>query len=93
MEYIVLLLTIFGIIALIMLKGLYDERRKQANFVKWLRENYGVLREREEYKPEELEKISRYYLAHKTDGFQIDDITWNDLGMDQVFEKSEAKRS
>ncbi len=87
MEYIVLLLTIFGIIALIMLKGLYDERRKQANFVKWLRENYGVLREREEYKPEELEKISRYYLAHKADGFQIDDITWNDLGMDQVFEQ------
>ena len=85
MEYIVLLLTIFGIIALIMLNGLYNERKKQANFVKWLRENYGVLREREEYRPEELEKISRYYRAHGADRFQIDDITWNDLGMDQVF--------
>ncbi len=86
MEYIMLVLVIFGIIVLIMLKGLYDERRKKADFVKWLRGNYGVLREREEYRPEEMEKISRYYQEH-ADGFHIDDITWNDLGMDKVFQQ------
>ena len=86
MEYIMLILVIFGIIVLIMLKGLYDERRKKADFVKWLRGNYGVMRRREEYGPEEMEKISRYYQEHMG-GFHIDDITWNDLGMDRVFQQ------
>ncbi len=85
MEYIVLVLAIFAVIALIMLKGLYDDHKRKADFVKWLRENYGVLREREEYKPEEMEKISRYFREHEADGFHIDDITWNDLNMDGVF--------
>lgn len=87
MEYIVLALTIFGILALIMLNGWYGERKKKARFVEWLRENYGVLPEREEYKPEEMEKISRYFREHKAEGFHIDDITWNDLSMDKVFQQ------
>lgn len=87
MEYIVLVLTIFAILALIMLKGWYDERKRKADFVKWLRENYGTLREREEYRPEEMEKIARYYRVHEAEGFHIDDITWNDLGMDKVFQR------
>ncbi len=87
MEYIVLALAIFAVIALIMLKGLYDDRKRKADFVKWLQENYGVLRERDAYKPEEMEKISRYFREHEEDGFHIDDITWNDLNMDGVFQQ------
>lgn len=87
MEYIVLALTIFAVIVLIMLKGLYDEQKRKADFVKWLRENYGALREREEYRPEEMEKISRYFHAHEAEGFHLDDITWNDLNMDRVFQQ------
>lgn len=85
MEYIIFALTIFGFIVIIMLKGWYDDKKKNKDFVLWLRENYGVLPVREEYKPEEFVKISRYYETHKTEGFSIDDITWNDLGMDRIF--------
>lgn len=87
MEYIALALTLFGFIVIIMLKGLYDDRKRKKEFVLWLRENYGVLPKREEYRPEEFVKISGYYKAHETDGFRIDDITWNDLGMDNIFKQ------
>ena len=87
MEYIVLLIVIFILIALIMVKGFLDEKKKQKKFVEWLKDNYGVLPKREAYKPEEMEKIARYYSFHKTEEFQIDDITWNDLNMDKVFQQ------
>lgn len=87
MEYIVFISAIFGLIVLLMLKGFYDEQKRRKRFTRWLEENYGVLPEREAYKTEEMEKISKYYRVHETDEFQIDDITWNDLNMDRVFQK------
>ena len=39
----------------------------------------------QEYTLAEFENITRYYVNRKTDSFQIDDITWNDLDMDRVF--------
>lgn len=36
------------------------------------------------YREEELRHISMYYQKHRTDG-QIDDITWNDLHMDELY--------
>lgn len=87
MEYLALALTLFGLIVIIMLKGLYDDRKRKKEFNLWLRENYGVLPEREEYRPEEFVRIAGYYKAHEEDGFCIDDITWNDLGMDNIFKQ------
>lgn len=87
MEYIVFAGVIFAIIVLIMLKGFCDERKKKRKFIQWLREHYGELPKREEYKEEELKKISRYFRAHEDTGFHIDDITWNDLDMDEVFKR------
>ncbi|HBA70561.1 MAG TPA: hypothetical protein DCZ40_14585 [Lachnospiraceae bacterium] len=87
MEYIVFAGVIFAIIVLIMLKGFWDERKKKRAFIQWLREHYGELPKREEYKEEELKKISRYFRAHEDIGFHIDDITWNDLDMDEVFKR------
>lgn len=87
MEYIVIVLGIFAFVALVMLKGFYDEQKKKKHFVEWLKNNYGELPTRAEYTPEELVKISRYYKAHENTGFHIDDITWNDLNMDNVFKQ------
>lgn len=39
----------------------------------------------QEYTLEEFRNITRYYANRKNEGFQIDDITWNDLDMDRVF--------
>lgn len=87
MEYIVFAIAIFCFIVLVMVKGFYDEQKRKKKFVLWLEENYGVLPKREEYKPGEMEKISRYFRKHEMKGFHIDDITWNDLSMDGVFQQ------
>lgn len=87
MEYIIFAGVIFAIIVLIMLKGFWDEQKRKKNFILWLRDHYGELPKREEYKEEELIKIASYYKAHENEGFHIDDITWNDLNMDEVFQR------
>lgn len=87
MEYIVFAWVIFGVIVLIMLKGFLDEAKKRKNFILWLRDHYGELPKREEYREEELKKIARYYKVHEAEGFHIDDITWNDLNMDEIFKR------
>lgn len=70
---------------LIMLKGFYDYKKSEKKFIKTLYETYGTLPQRE-YKPEQFENISHYFLKHK-EGFSIDDITWNDLNMDEIFKR------
>ncbi len=87
MEYIIFAGVVIGIIVLIMLKGFWDDQKKKKNFILWLRDHYGELPKRGEYKDEELKKIARYYEAHAHAGFHIDDITWNDLNMDEVFKR------
>lgn len=87
MEYIVFAWVIFAIIALIIFKGFLDERKKKKEFVEWLRNHYGELPKREEYTDGELKKIARYFKAHEGEGFHIDDTTWNDLNMDEVFQR------
>ena len=85
MEYIIFAAAMVGFILLIMLKGFYDYKKSEKKFIKTLFDTYGTLPQRE-YKPEQFENISHYYLKHK-DGFSIDDITWNDLNMDEIFKR------
>ena len=87
MEYLVFVLTVLAFIILIMLKGFLDEKKKRADFVIWLRNNYGVLPKRTEDKPEDFNRISGYFQKHAAAGFSLDDITWNDLNMDSVFKQ------
>lgn len=87
MEYIVFLMAIFACIVLLMLKGYYDDQKRKKKFIKWLYEHYGELPKHEEYKEQEMEKISSYFRNHLSEDFYIDDITWNDLNMDKVFQQ------
>lgn len=87
MEYIIFVFVIFCVIALFMLKGFYDEQNRKKKFILFLKEHYGELPEREEYKPGEMDKISTYYRQHEMTGFHIDDTTWNDLNMDSIFKQ------
>jgi hypothetical protein len=48
-----------------------------------MREKYGIPYDKE-YKAERFERVSGYYEKHREPD-QIDDITWNDLNMDEVF--------
>lgn len=85
MEYMVLAVALVGVALIFMMSEVFRYRKTEQQFRKKLYEEYGVLPERD-YKPGALEVISRYFVKHK-DGFYIDDITWNDLNMDEIFKK------
>ena len=85
MEYIIFAVVMAGLVLTFLLKGYYDFRKSEKQFAQSLYTDYGILPQRE-YSPVQFENISHYFLKH-TDGFHIDDITWNDLNMDEIFKK------
>lgn len=85
MEYIIFAAVMAVIVMLFMAKGIYDYKQSEKDFIRKRYSDYGILPQRE-YKPERFEMISHYYQKH-ADGFCIDDITWNDLNMDEIFKK------
>ncbi len=85
MEYLMFALVAFGFIVVLMISGWIHEKRQEKKFVAKLRADYGILPKRE-YTPEQYAGISHYFARHR-DGFIIDDITWNDLEMDEIFRR------
>ena len=80
-------LGIIGLLAcgilFIFVKGVLGERRKEKELRARIHRSYGKEWERE-YSDEELCGIPGFFNAHPGEG-QIDDITWNDLSMDEIF--------
>ncbi|MBD5495455.1 MAG: hypothetical protein HDR12_14115 [Lachnospiraceae bacterium] len=92
MEYIVFVGAMLLFILVIMIMGYLDSRKARKIFIRKLHENYGDAIERE-YRPDELEQhISMYYKKH-VEAHQIDDITWNDLNMDEIYRKMNYSHS
>ena len=81
MEYLVI-----GVVAvaLLVLKGFYDKRRYKQRIRQMLSESFGTVSE-EEYSQEKLKALQSYYQAVKRDNCDVDDITWNDLELDELF--------
>lgn len=84
MEYIVFGIVVLALVLLIFGKGLYDERRDYNKFLNRLRNHYGEP-EKKEYRPEQYASIASYFTHHPKEN-QVDDITWNDLNMDEIFQ-------
>lgn len=84
MEYIVLAGAIILIIVLIMGNEYISSRNLQKRYLENLYRSYGMVPERS-YKAGELEHIMSYYLKHPVK-HQMDDITWNDLNMDNIYQ-------
>lgn len=72
-----------ALVAALLAKGAYDGYRDKKKLAGHLRYQYGELQKRE-YRPEQYATIPGYFSKHPKEG-QLDDITWNDLGMDDVF--------
>ena len=83
MEYLIFCVVTVAILLFIFIQGKLDEKKELRLFMQTLRENKGKLPDKE-YKIERFVRIPGYFEKHQ-EGFQIDDITWNDLGMDDVF--------
>ena len=83
MEYIIFWLAIALLFVVIAAQGILADKKSKKDFEKKLYESYGK-RPDKEYKVERFVRIPGYYEHHRQPG-QIDDITWNDLSMDQIF--------
>jgi len=83
MEYLLFSTAAIAIIIIIMLFGLLQEKHFEKKFIKSLYKNHGTLPKRE-YTAEQYENMTHYFY-HMKKGFFIDDITWNDLEMDEIF--------
>ena len=83
MEYLIFAVALVLILALLMLKGFADHKRDEKRFIQRLYKEYGML-PKKEYKADQFENISHYFRKHQ-EGFCVDDITWNDLNMDEIF--------
>ncbi len=85
MEVIVFLVVLVVFMIAFYVKGALDDRKKKLKFIADLRKNYGKPKERGEF-PDRYYNLGQYFEKHKKDYF-VDDITWNDLSMDQVFQR------
>ncbi len=69
----------------VFVQGYLSEKKNDKAFAKKL-ENLPGKKPDKEYKIERFMRISAYFEKHPKE-FQIDDITWNDLDMDDIFKR------
>lgn len=84
MEYLIFAGAMVLLIVLIMGKEYLNSRAYRRRFLEKIYQSYGSPADRK-YGPEELEHIKMYYNKHSI-SHQIDDITWNDLNMDHIYQ-------
>lgn len=85
MEFVILTVAVLLLMVILFLREAWLAKKRRAEFRKSLYDNYGKLPTRK-YTMENSAHIPGYYQRHKTDG-QLDDITWDDLNMDDVFKR------
>lgn len=85
MEYVVFGIGAGLFILFLFIKGGYDERKRRIRLKKRLEQEYGTP-PKKEYGAERYASISGYFKRHPRQG-QLDELTWNDLGMDEVFRR------
>lgn len=83
---IIIFFASFGLFVLfVFVQGYLIDKKNQKYFEMKLRKQFGKEPDKE-YKIERFIRIPGYFEKHPTE-FQIDDITWNDLSMDDVFRR------
>ncbi len=81
MEYLVLIVVL---ILFFVGKGIYDKKRYKEKVRRMLSEEFGTVSD-EEYTVEKMKSLQSYYRAVKREAYDVDDITWNDLELDELF--------
>ena len=85
-------LILLAIVTIIFIEGSIREKKQREEYRKWLRENYGVPNSN----PLSHDDIKNISLYHKRSAsgdqhrFYVDDITWNDLDMDDIFTRMDT---
>ena len=77
-----------GFVLIALFLGVRERKRSRETLRKRLRSEFGRPSSKKT-SPERYAQIPQYYLHHR-EGFQVDDITWNDLDMDQLFSRMDS---
>ena len=85
MEYVVFALALAVFVVVIFIMEAIRARKEKKEFIRYLYEDYDKIIDKK-YPAERFEKMGSFYRKHPKEG-QIDDITWNDLGMDDIFKR------
>lgn len=91
MEYLLLAAVCVCFLAAVFLREAYQAKKREKLFIASLSENYGKV-PKKEYSLERYARIDSFYRRHKRDG-QVDDITWNDLDLDGLFQRMDNTMS
>lgn len=91
MQGLLYVLTFFAILILLVILDKFINRGLKDELLKDLEEGWGKIND-SKLKEEELERIKYYYdrIKEETD---VDDITWNDLDMDRIYNRINICRS
>ncbi|MGN0402723.1 MAG: hypothetical protein ACI4HQ_10785 [Acetatifactor sp.] len=85
MEFVIMLAALAGFAVFIIGLEAYRARKREKEYIKSLYDEYDKLAEKK-YSPERFQRMGSFFERHRQDG-QLDDITWNDLGMDEIFKR------
>ncbi len=85
MEYLILTGVLFSLLVLLFVREGYQAKQRRKRFVQSLYENFGKLPVKE-YTLESSAHIAGYFQRHTEEGL-LDEITWNDLNMDDIFKR------
>lgn len=83
MEVYIILLAVAAFTVATMIIGRKQMLDARRSFTAKLRKQYGMSPNKQ-YTQESVRHISQYFEEHQSDA-SLDDITWNDLGMDEVY--------
>jgi len=85
MEYVVFALALAAFVLVIFVMEMVRASKEKKKFIRYLYEDYGKIIDKK-YAVERFERMGSFFRKHPREG-QLDDITWNDLGMDELFKK------
>lgn len=77
-------IAILVIFAVFLIKGIYDKRAWYRSLKQKLREDWGKVPE-EEYTDVKFKTLGAYYRSQADKTKDVDDITWNDISMEEIF--------
>lgn len=80
-KYIILVALI---LAFLIWKSRYDAKQRQRRLRYQLKKRWGEVPE-EEYTAEKFRSLGAYYKQFKNEKTDVDEITWNDIDMDEIF--------
>lgn len=85
MEYLLLFVVLGLFLLLITVREALQAKKAEKKFIESLY-HYGEQKPQKDYSLERYAKIGSFYIRHCEAG-QVDDITWNDLSMDEIFKR------